>query len=776
MTSNELINNSEDNEMIDASDEKVVTMLDVLQEQKEFEEDANAVLGASDEKNCTFSKGYIKRQAIYSCITCCGDARDDLTKRAGVCLACSLNCHENHELIELYTKRNFRCDCGNQKFNSHPCQFVPDKTELNEENYYNQNFSGLYCTCHRPYPDPDSTFEDEMIQCIICEDWLHSSHLEATVPTNEQYSEMVCKSCMDKNEFLHDYSEFAVNIEDQEIDIQSMDTTLAASNDSNESNTNGTEIIPNGTYMNSTQKDDKNIKDINLLEKNYSQDESMDVDTTEKITNIEKPSDAKSENNQNITDVDVTEQNSTESEQPLIDNKETGNEKDNITGEKSQINTNAIDEMDELSNSKTNVPPLNSEAETLESIGNADIIAAIQKSDKKDDSTEKANPADSTERAKPSANNNTTENYDQNGEKPLPTSQTIEPSLYDSESTNTKNVINENIEPTEKSEHTETQGTVTDNPDTKTVIKDEGNRTEDAEIDNIKKELTETTTNIEENIETATESNIDRIEGKHITEVTSLETENKVVESENHKGTEYSPDVMNINSEAISCETSAASTENKVAVESDSKLEENIVQNEDIGSQGDVDMSSENRLDSKDALHDSKTNTNINAMENKRKLCTEESEQIVAKKMKTDTQACIRPKDMKKRFKGATFWPSNFRQKLCTCNECISMYKDLSVLFLIDPEDTVTAYEALGQERTNGTAASQYEKGLEALSSLDRTQQINALTEYNKMKDKLLDFLKSFKDRKEIVKEEDIKQFFAGMKLKREPDGVYFCR
>ncbi len=30
---------------------------------------------------------------------------------------------------------------------------------------YNQNFSGLYCTCSRPYPDPeDSSPPDQMIQ------------------------------------------------------------------------------------------------------------------------------------------------------------------------------------------------------------------------------------------------------------------------------------------------------------------------------------------------------------------------------------------------------------------------------------------------------------------------------------------------------------------------------------------------------------------------------------------------------------------------------------
>lgn len=43
---------------------------------------------------------------------------------------------------------------------------------------YNQNFRGLYCTCHRPYPDIEDAIPDDMIQCIICEDWYHGRHLE----------------------------------------------------------------------------------------------------------------------------------------------------------------------------------------------------------------------------------------------------------------------------------------------------------------------------------------------------------------------------------------------------------------------------------------------------------------------------------------------------------------------------------------------------------------------------------------------------------------------
>lgn len=50
------VNIAEDAEMAECDGDKVVTMLDVLQEQQDFEEDANAVLGASDDKNCTFPK------------------------------------------------------------------------------------------------------------------------------------------------------------------------------------------------------------------------------------------------------------------------------------------------------------------------------------------------------------------------------------------------------------------------------------------------------------------------------------------------------------------------------------------------------------------------------------------------------------------------------------------------------------------------------------------------------------------------------------------------
>lgn len=84
-----------------------------------------------------FTQGYVSRQALYACSTCTPSS----SVLAGFCLACSLRCHEGHDVIELYTKRyvgekegvdfmvlffsNFRCDCGNSKISGNPCLLCP---------------------------------------------------------------------------------------------------------------------------------------------------------------------------------------------------------------------------------------------------------------------------------------------------------------------------------------------------------------------------------------------------------------------------------------------------------------------------------------------------------------------------------------------------------------------------------------------------------------------------------------------------------------------------
>ncbi|XP_022614681.1 putative E3 ubiquitin-protein ligase UBR7 [Seriola dumerili] len=183
-------------------EEQTVSLVDVLEEDEELEEEASAVLAGSDSDHCSYPQGYVKRQALYACNTCTPKGGE----AAGVCLACSYKCHEGHDLFELYTKRNFRCDCGNRKFTELQCKLYPDKDEVNSLNKYSHNFFGVYCTCSRPYPDPDDQVEDEMIQCVVCEDWLHGRHLGCVVPDCVELQEMICESCMNKHPFLWTYS------------------------------------------------------------------------------------------------------------------------------------------------------------------------------------------------------------------------------------------------------------------------------------------------------------------------------------------------------------------------------------------------------------------------------------------------------------------------------------------------------------------------------------------------------------------------------------------
>ncbi|XP_014788965.1 putative E3 ubiquitin-protein ligase UBR7 [Octopus bimaculoides] len=202
--------------------EENITMVDFLAEEEKLEADAKAVLGGSDPKNCTYPQGYLSRQALYACSTCTPDP----AQPAGICLACSYECHEGHELFELYTKRNFKCDCGNKKFPNR-CKLFSEKSDYNELNQYSQNFVGKYCTCKRPYPDPEDDVDDEMFQCVICEDWYHQRHLNADFPEHDDSVEVVCSSCMKKCPFLWAYqaANTAVKIEkcneNVDVDVES---------------------------------------------------------------------------------------------------------------------------------------------------------------------------------------------------------------------------------------------------------------------------------------------------------------------------------------------------------------------------------------------------------------------------------------------------------------------------------------------------------------------------------------------------------------------------
>ena len=105
------------------------------------------------------------------------------------------------------------------------------------------------------------------------------------------------------------------------------------------------------------------------------------------------------------------------------------------------------------------------------------------------------------------------------------------------------------------------------------------------------------------------------------------------------------------------------------------------------------------------------------------------------------------------------FMMEGWRDELCNCSTCSKMYQELSLDFLIDPEDTVHYYE----NKSANIKTSQYEDGMKALSDMDRTKQIEAIHGYNTMKSNLMEYLKKFAENKKVVREEDIQEFFQQM-------------
>jgi len=188
----------------------VVSMLDVLEDSEALESDAAAVLGPTSDTVCTFSQGAVPRQPLYAVGV--GE------RLGGVCLACSLHCWEGAALVELYTKRNFTCDCGTPRL-ANRCKLQQEggggtSRSNNTANHYNQNFRGLYCSCARPYPDPEyPDDEDCMVQCVLCEDWFHGKHLGTPngPPEDDKYAEMICIGCVSKHPFLLNYQHLQVS-------------------------------------------------------------------------------------------------------------------------------------------------------------------------------------------------------------------------------------------------------------------------------------------------------------------------------------------------------------------------------------------------------------------------------------------------------------------------------------------------------------------------------------------------------------------------------------
>jgi len=180
----------------DEKKEDSITLEDILLQHQTFHEEVSHQLNQNwgNENACTYDEGYIN-QPVYGCKTCKKD------ERFGFCFGCSMNCHLEHEVFELFDKRNFRCDCGTPK-SGWNCSFHGPLSDDNFENKYNHNFDHLYCWCNSSYNEQ----ENVMYQCIICMDWFHLECIQKkeseTIPSVDIVCDFICCDCVKQNSFL----------------------------------------------------------------------------------------------------------------------------------------------------------------------------------------------------------------------------------------------------------------------------------------------------------------------------------------------------------------------------------------------------------------------------------------------------------------------------------------------------------------------------------------------------------------------------------------------
>ncbi|KFA50058.1 hypothetical protein S40293_06831 [Stachybotrys chartarum IBT 40293] len=176
------------------------TAAEFLREQEILEADAREALPYSIE-SCTKILGPL-RQNVFACLTCNPPPKgpSDAWTPAGVCYACSVQCHGEHTLVEIFQKRNFTCDCGTTRIlSTAPCCLRTNNEtntrgnvhseEPDANNKYNQNFRNRFCGCECDY-DPFQQ-KGTMFQCLglgtqetggCGEDWYHPGCLVSLGP------------------------------------------------------------------------------------------------------------------------------------------------------------------------------------------------------------------------------------------------------------------------------------------------------------------------------------------------------------------------------------------------------------------------------------------------------------------------------------------------------------------------------------------------------------------------------------------------------------------
>ncbi|KAF3279569.1 hypothetical protein TWF970_004111 [Orbilia oligospora] len=197
------------------------TAQDYIDAQRQLEIEAREILPYSFD-TCTKPLGPL-RQLIFACMKCTSNG----SSPAGICYSCSISCHGSHgDLVELFSKRNFECDCGTTRMPGSCCNLrKTHEDQPAQGNSYNQNFQNLFCQSERY--EAESEF-GTMYQCLLgdcCgEDWFHDRcilglSLDGSADSSEDdsgdiqgfpdegsFEYFICWGCISANPWLLQYA------------------------------------------------------------------------------------------------------------------------------------------------------------------------------------------------------------------------------------------------------------------------------------------------------------------------------------------------------------------------------------------------------------------------------------------------------------------------------------------------------------------------------------------------------------------------------------------
>ena len=141
---------------------------------------------------------------VFSCRTCAASAGRPI----GVCEACTLNCHTDHDIVEVGSRNHHRCDCptlSHQECACAPAGAPSSCAQPAASNVYGHNFEDRFCSCDRAY----EAAADTMHQCVACGEWYHDHHVLGMIPGGiVDIEALVCARCVSALPFLRSFARF----------------------------------------------------------------------------------------------------------------------------------------------------------------------------------------------------------------------------------------------------------------------------------------------------------------------------------------------------------------------------------------------------------------------------------------------------------------------------------------------------------------------------------------------------------------------------------------